>query len=119
MPKSQETSKVVTPVTRPVVTPRPVEQSVTPVTSTQPMQARNETQAETKKSKPEPKPQAEVASSKAPSSTQKHTVQRGEGLIKLSRQYNVPVEAISQANKLSRDSTIPGRSEITIPRKAR
>ena len=115
MPKSQETSKVVTPVTRPVVTARPVEQSVTPVTSTQPMQARNETQAETKKSKPEPKPQAEVVSSKAPSSTQKHTVQRGEGLIKLSRQYNVPVEAISQANKLSKGSTIRVGQEITIP----
>lgn len=115
MPKSQETSKAVTPVTRPVVTARPVEQSVTPVTSTQPMQARNETQAETKKSKPEPKPQAEVVSSKAPSSTQKHTVQRGEGLIKLSRQYNVPVEAISQANKLSKGSTIRVGQEITIP----
>lgn len=113
MPKSEETSKVVTPVTRPVVTARPVEQSVTPVTTTQPMQARNETQATA--SKPEPKPQAEVVSSKAPSSTQKHTVQRGEGLIKLSRQYNVPVEAISQANKISKGSTIRVGQEITIP----
>lgn len=116
MPNSEETSKVVTPVTRPVVTARPVEQSVTPVTTTQPMQARNETQAAA--SKPEPKPQAEVASSKAPSSTQKHTVQRGEGLIKLSRQYNVPVEAISQANKISKGSTIRVGQEITIPSKS-
>lgn len=116
MPNSEETSKVVTPVTRPVVTARPVEQSVTPVTTTQPMQARNETQAAA--SKPEPKPQAEVASSKAPSSTQKHTVQRGEGLIKLSRQYNVPVEAISQANKISKGSTIRVGQEIAIPSKS-
>ncbi|SUD90150.1 SPOR domain-containing protein [Psychrobacter phenylpyruvicus] len=114
MPNSEETSKVVTPVTRPVVTARPVEQGVTPITSTQPMQARNE-QAQATASKSEPKPRAEVVSSKASSSTQKHTVQRGEGLIKLSRQYNVPVEAISQANKLSKNSTIQVGQEITIP----
>lgn len=115
MPESEETSKAATPVTRPVVTARPVEQTVTPVSSTQQMQARNETQTQATQSKPEPKPQAEVASSKAPTSTQKHTVQRGEGLIKLSRQYNVPVEAISQANKLSKSSTIRVGQEITIP----
>lgn len=108
MPKSEETAKAATPVTRPVVTARTVEN---PATNTQQTQAGNETQAETKK----PKPQAEVTAAKAPSSTQKHTVQRGEGLIKLSRQYNVPVEAISQANKLSKNSTIRVGQEITIP----
>lgn len=108
MPKSEETAKAATPVTRPVVTARTAE---TPATNTQQTQAGNETQAETKK----PKPQAEVTAAKAPSSTQKHTVQRGEGLIKLSRQYNVPVEAISQANKLSKNSTIRVGQEITIP----
>ena len=114
VPKDQVTSKVAVPVTKPVVTARPVEQVATPVTGTQ-VQARTEAQPvkEAVKAKPEPKPQAETAS-KASSSTQKHTVRSGEGLIKLSRQYNVPVEAIVQANKLSKGAHIRVGQELTI-----
>lgn len=105
-------------VTKPVVKARPVETvvaQVTPTPATQ-TQATSATQTNTAKaqdsSKPEPK---KVATQQAPSSTQKHTVQRGEGLIKLARQYNVPVEAISQANKLSHNASIRVGQTLTIP----
>ena len=116
MPESQEANKTAVPVTRPVVTARPVEQTSSSGTANQ-IQAQKQTQTTQQKpdSKSEPKPKAEVASTKASSSTQKHTVQRGEGLIKLSRQYNVPVEAISQANNLSKGATIRVGQQITIP----
>lgn len=112
LPEDQETPKSNVPVTRPVVTARTPEQTEVASTASQSQKAQPE---QTAKEKPEPKPKAEPASSKAPSSTQQHTVQKGEGLIKLSRQYNVPVEAISQANNLSKNSTIRVGQQITIP----
>ncbi|WP_296403557.1 LysM peptidoglycan-binding domain-containing protein [Psychrobacter sp.] len=121
MPTSQLNTSVPVPVTRPVVTARPVEQTVstaqTPIpnqsqTTNQVFKAKTESRTEPKT---ETKVQAEVASSNASNSTQKHTVKSGEGLIRLSRQYNVPVAAILQANKLSKDSNIHVGQQINIP----
>lgn len=47
-----------------------------------------------------------------------HTVVRGDTLIKLSRQYGVPVSALAEANNMSRDDALPTGKSIKIPSKA-
>lgn len=42
---------------------------------------------------------------------------RGDGLIKLSRQYGVPVSALAQANNMGRDDPLPLGKTIKIPSK--
>lgn len=104
-PEEQQTSTPVT-VTKPVVTARqPVETQ-----NTQTQSKETEQTANTEK-----KPKAESVAASAPSSPKQHIAKRGDGLIKLSRQYNVPVEAISQANKLPKNSTIKVGQKVTIP----
>ena len=105
-PEEQQTTTPV-PVTRPVVTARePVK------TTSSESQSR---EGQTAKAKTEPKPKAESVAATAPSSPQQHIAKKGDGLIKLARQYNVPVEALSQANKLPKNASIRVGQKITIP----
>ncbi|MGM8910845.1 LysM peptidoglycan-binding domain-containing protein [Psychrobacter sp. 1U1] len=61
--------------------------------------------------------QAEEQASKtaAPTAPTDYTVKRGDGLIKLARQYNVPVEALAQANDISSSTSLQVGQELTIP----
>ena len=52
---------------------------------------------------------------KAPTSQQGYEVKAGDGLIKLARQYNVPVEALAEANNMSTNSSLRVGQNITIP----
>lgn len=61
------------------------------------------------------KAQQAKAKSSAPTSSKGYVVQRGDGLIKLSRQYNVPVEALAQANNMKASDNLRVGQEITIP----
>ncbi|MDO4450465.1 MAG: SPOR domain-containing protein [Moraxella sp.] len=47
-----------------------------------------------------------------------HKVVRGDGLIKLSRQYGVPVSAIAEANNMGRNDPLPLGKTIKIPSKS-
>lgn len=47
-----------------------------------------------------------------------HKVVRGDGLIKLSRQYGVPVFALAEANNMERHDPLPLGKTIKIPSKA-
>ncbi len=44
-----------------------------------------------------------------------YTVKRGDGLIKLAREYNVPVEALAQANNTSPSASLQLGQTLTIP----
>lgn len=115
------------PVTKPVVTARTVEvespsnQSIQ--TTAKPAQTQSVPQAPVpkpataiaKKPEPEPKPKIEASPQRAPSSPQDYTVQRGDGLIKLASRYNIPVEALSQANKLPTNAALRVGQHIVIP----
>lgn len=58
---------------------------------------------------------AQAAKSEPPSSPSEYKVKSGDGLIKLARQYNVPVEALAQANNTSPSATLQLGQTITIP----
>lgn len=58
---------------------------------------------------------AQAAKTEPPSSPTDYTVKSGDGLIKLARQYNVPVEALAQANNTSPSATLQLGQTITIP----
>ena len=58
---------------------------------------------------------SQVAKSGPPTSPSKYTVKPGDGLIKLARQYNVPVEALAQANNVSSSSALQLGQTLTIP----
>lgn len=51
----------------------------------------------------------------APARPTDYVVKRGDGLIRLSRQYNVPVEALAQANNMKPNQDLRVGQEITIP----
>lgn len=75
-----------------------------------------EEQTKTEKQKKEP---AKKAYDETPQKTNngQHKVVRGDGLIKLSRQYGVPVSALAQANNMGRDDPLPLGKTIKIPSK--
>lgn len=73
-------------------------------------QKREQAQKQQEKSK-----QEKIENSKRPTTYQ---VQRGEGLIQLSRRYNVPVEALAQMNNLDKNSTLNIGQKINIPNDA-
>lgn len=140
-----------TPITRPVVSPRPTE--VTPTTVTvapKPVTPIANTQTEVKKNlanttanstpKAESKPVAptpvvkETTTAKAAkpvvttektekaatkpvttTPTGSYQVKAGEGLIGLSRRYNVPVEALAAANNLNKNASLRVGQNLTIP----
>lgn len=58
---------------------------------------------------------AKAAKTEAPTSTLDYKVKPGDGLIKLARQYNVPVAALAQANSTSASATLQLGQTIVIP----
>lgn len=58
---------------------------------------------------------AEAAKNEPPKSPSDYQVKRGDGLIKLARQYNMPVEVLAQANNLSPSASLQLDQNITIP----
>ena len=58
---------------------------------------------------------AEAAKSEPPKSPSDYQVKRGDGLIKLARQYNMPVEVLAQANNLTPSTALQLGQSITIP----
>lgn len=77
-------------------------------------------QAEKDKAETEKKEQAKKARDEAPQNANngQHKVVRGDGLIKLSRQYGVPVSALAEANNMGRHDPLPLGKTIKIPSKA-
>ncbi|MGO2506808.1 MAG: LysM peptidoglycan-binding domain-containing protein [Psychrobacter alimentarius] len=73
-----------------------------------------EAQAERKREAAETA-KAEAAKNEPPKSPSDYQVKRGDGLIKLARQYNMPVEALAQANNLSPSTSLQVGQNITIP----
>jgi len=61
------------------------------------------------------KAEAEAAKTAPPKSPADYTVKRGDGLIKLARQYNIPVEALAQANDISSSTSLRVGQELTLP----
>lgn len=76
-------------------------------------------QEEKTKAKKEKKEQAKKARDEAPQHANhgRHKVVRGDGLIKLSRQYGVPVSALAEANNMGRHDPLPLGKTIKIPSK--
>ncbi len=58
---------------------------------------------------------AEAAKKEPPKAPSDYQVKRGDGLIKLARQYNMPVELLAQANNLSPSTSLQLGQNITIP----
>ncbi len=58
---------------------------------------------------------AQAAQSEPSASASEHKVKPGDGLIKLARQYNVPVAALAQANNTSTSSALQLGQTIIIP----
>lgn len=58
---------------------------------------------------------AEAAKNEPPKSPSDYQVKKGDGLIKLARQYNMPVEVLAQANNLSPSTSLQLGQSITIP----
>lgn len=57
----------------------------------------------------------EAAKKEPPKSPSDYQVKRGDGLIKLARQYNMPVDVLAQANNLSPSAALKVGQNITIP----
>lgn len=55
------------------------------------------------------------AAKRAPASPSEYVVQRGDGLIRLAREYNVPVEALAQANDMKPSANLRVGQELKIP----
>ena len=55
------------------------------------------------------------AAERAPTSPSDYIVKRGDGLIRLARQYNVPVEALAQANNIKPNANLHVGQELKIP----
>lgn len=59
--------------------------------------------------------QATQATKAPPKSPINHTVKRGDGLIRLARQYNVSLEALATMNKLATDAELTLGQQLIIP----
>jgi len=57
----------------------------------------------------------EAAKSEPPKSPSEYQIKKGDGLIKLARQYNMPVGVLAQANNLSPSAALQLGQSITIP----
>lgn len=75
---------------------------------------KSEEQAATKQKKQDEE-KVEAAKQAAPKSPTDYTVKRGDGLIKLARQYNVPVAALAQANDMTSSTSLQVGQALTIP----
>ncbi|WP_435980025.1 LysM peptidoglycan-binding domain-containing protein [Psychrobacter sp. DM4] len=72
-------------------------------------------QAAGRKRQAEEQAAAEKAKSEPPTSPTDYKVKRGDGLIKLARQYNVPVGVLAQANDISPSDALQLGQTLTIP----
>ncbi|WP_198328654.1 SPOR domain-containing protein [Psychrobacter faecalis] len=79
--------------------------------------AESKKEAEAKKQAEAEKKQkaAEIAKNEVPKSPTDYQVKKGDGLIKLARQHNMPVEVLAQANNLSPSTSLQLGQNITIP----
>lgn len=92
---------------KPKSNPQPaVKATAKPEVKPQPKPIKVETKPETKVEKAEVKPTARPS---------RYQVQRGEGLISLSRRYDVPVDALAQANGLSTNAALHVGQTLNIP----
>ena len=125
----------VTAITQPVVKPRPVDtvaappqsQAALPNSVQNTAQTQNAAQtrsaAQTKVQAATPKPtvtapvvaQPQPVAKATPSNPGAYQVKAGEGLIGLSRRYNVPVDVLASVNNLSTTSNLRVGQTITIP----
>lgn len=122
----------VTAITQPVVKPRPVDTVAAPPQSqaTVPNSVKNSAQTQnaaktqnTAQIIATPKPtvaapvvaQPQPAAKATPSNPGAYQVKAGEGLIGLSRRYNVPVDVLASVNNLDTTSNLRVGQTITIP----
>ena len=122
----------VTAITQPVVKPRPVDTVAAPppTQATVPNSVQNTAQTQsaaktqnTAQIVATPKPtvtapvvaQPQPAAKATPSNPGAYQVKAGEGLIGLSRRYNVPVDVLASVNNLSTTSNLRVGQTITIP----
>ena len=125
----------VTAITQPVVKPRPVDTVAAPppTQATVPNSVQNTAQtqnaaqtrsaAQTKVQAATPKPtvaapvvaQPQPAAKATPSNPGTYQVKAGDGLIGLSRRYNVPVDVLASVNNLKPTSSLRVGQTITIP----
>lgn len=128
----------VTAITQPVVKPRPVDTVAAPpqtqaavpntVQNTAQSQSAAQTRSatQTKEQAATPKPtvaapvvaQPQPAAKATPSNPGTYQVKAGEGLIGLSRRYNVPVDVLASVNNLDTTSNLRVGQTITIPTSA-
>ena len=125
----------VTAITQPVVKPRPVDTVAAPpqsqvavpnsVQNTAQTQnaAQTRSATQTKEQAATPKPavtapavaQPQPVAKATPSNPGAYQVKAGEGLIGLSRRYNVPVDVLASVNNLNTTSSLRVGQTITIP----
>lgn len=119
----------VTAITQPVVKPRPVDTVAAPpqtqaaVPNSAQNTAQSQSAAQTKVQAATPTPtvtapvvaQPQPAAKTTPNNTGAYQVKAGEGLIGLSRRYNVPVEVLASVNNLNTTSNLRVGQTITIP----
>ena len=119
----------VTAITQPVVKPRPVDTVAAPpqTQATVPNSVQNTAQtqnaAQTKVQAATPKPtvtapvvaQPQPVAKTTPNNPGAYQVKAGEGLIGLSRRYNVPVDVLASVNNLNTTSNLRVGQTITIP----
>ena len=125
----------VTAITQPVVKPRPVDRDAAPpqTQAAVPNSVQNSAQSQsaaqtrsatqTKEQAATPKPtvtapavaQPQPAAKATPSNPGTYQVKAGDGLIGLSRRYNVPVDVLASVNNLNTTSSLRVGQTITIP----
>lgn len=119
----------VTAITQPVVKPRPVDTVAAPpqtqaaVPNSAQNTAQSQSAAQTKVQAATPTPtvaapvvaQPQPVAKTTPNNTGAYQVKAGEGLIGLSRRYNVPVEVLASVNNLNTTSSLRVGQTITIP----
>ena len=119
----------VTAITQPVVKPRPVDTVAAPpqtqaaVPNSVQNTAQSQSAAQTKVQAATPTPtvtapavaQPQPAAKATPSNPGTYQVKAGEGLIGLSRRYNVPVDVLASVNNLNTTSSLRVGQTITIP----
>ena len=125
----------VTAITQPVVKPRPVDRDAAPpqTQAAVPNSVQNSAQSQsaaqtrsatqTKEQAATPKPtvtapavaQPQPAAKATPSNPGTYQVKAGDGLIGLSRRYNVPVDVLASVNNLNTTSNLRVGQTITIP----
>ena len=119
----------VTAITQPVVKPRPVDTVAAPpqtqaaVPNSVQNTAQTQSAAKTKEQVATPKPtvtapvvaQPQPAAKTIPNNPGAYQVKAGEGLIGLSRRYNVPVDVLASVNNLNTSSSLRVGQTITIP----